>query len=128
MPGAETSIGAVSYTFGAVAFLILLVPLAAGRPRRLPDVLLVAACAATLAWAAAAAAAYYGIGGSARFAAALEVVRSIAWIAVLVSLFRPGGGAIGRPRYLVPALVVAVVVVTAASVLAPDSADPDQLP
>jgi putative PEP-CTERM system histidine kinase len=124
MPGVETSFAAISYAVGAAAFLILLVPLAAGRRRRLPGALLAAACAATLAWTAAAAV-HYGFGGGyARLVAVLEVVRSIAWLAVLVGLFRQADAAIGRAPYLAPALVVVGVAVAAAGALGPDPAYP----
>lgn len=124
MPGAETSMAAIGYAVCAAAFLVLLVSLAASRHRRLPGALFAAACAATLAWTVAAAIHYGGGGGYARVVAGLEVVRSIAWIAVLAGLFRSTGGTIGRAPYLGPALVVAAVAVTVAVVLRPDSADP----
>lgn len=120
MPGAETSMGAISYGVGAAAFLVLLVALAASRHRRLPGALLAAACAATLAWTVAAAV-HYGFGGYAGVVAALEVVRSAVWIAMLVGLFRGPGDTIGRAPFLAPALIVAVVAVSVAVVLGPDA-------
>jgi putative PEP-CTERM system histidine kinase len=105
----------VSYLIGSVAFLLLALPIWKHWNRQWQGGLLLLASVTTLGWTAAVAG-HIGIGSlwvPARVAAALELLRSLAWIGFLISLIysrrQTGSGTTGvARRLLVPAAVLVI--------------------
>lgn len=86
VPSSPIEVGAVGYGAAAAMYLILALLVAARNRRSLPAVTLAAASVASMAWAAATAfdlSAGQSIG---RLAEGLEIVRSAAWIVLVLTL------------------------------------------
>jgi putative PEP-CTERM system histidine kinase len=118
-------VGAISYGVGAALFLALTVLLATGLRGRGQGVLLLAASATTTVWLAVLAAEAYAELAPGVAAGALEVLRTLAWVAFLLRVMGyrgPGGLARGLPRLalgLYGLAGLALAAVLAAPLLAP---------